>query len=102
MLVDGSFDKHSFLKTYFDSRALRMRFGHFRITLPCCQKPPRSVTAPSPPPQMESSQEVRLFLLPFDPASGGLPSAGALVGLHAAYERSMPHNFGGVTTVVCR
>ena len=51
---------------------------------------------------MESSQEVRLFLLPFGAAPSTLPSPGDIVSLHAAYERSMPHNFGGVTTVVCR
>ena len=61
-----------------------------------------SAKAASLSPQMESSQEVRLFLLPFGPAPSTLPSPGDIVSLHAAYERSMPHNFGGVTTVVCR
>lgn len=53
-------------------------------------------------PQLETTQEVRLFLLPFGGTADGLPSAEELVGLHSAYERSMPHNYGGVTTVVCR
>ncbi|KAF0307727.1 Receptor-type tyrosine-protein phosphatase F [Amphibalanus amphitrite] len=52
--------------------------------------------------KMETSQEVRLFLLPFGDPAGSLPSAEQLVVLHSAYERSLPHSYGGVTTVVCR